>query len=63
MVFTATEQYGDAQKWFKMQQELKGLSTNGKQFDVEANHGTIITKKENAELITKEILLLAKSVK
>ena len=55
-------QYGDAQKWFEMQKELKELSTNGKQFDVEANHGTIITKKENAEIITKEILLLAKSI-
>ncbi|MEO1545313.1 MAG: alpha/beta hydrolase [Bacteroidota bacterium] len=62
LVFTATKQYGDAQKWFEMQKELKELSTKGKQFDVEANHGTIITKKENAEIITKEILLLAKSI-
>lgn len=79
LVFTATEQYGESQKeryrnqgidpdkqielWFEMQKELKELSTNGKQFVIDANHGTIITKKENAEIINKEILLMAKSIK
>lgn len=63
LVFTATKQYGDSQIWFEMQKELKELSTNGRQFYIEGNHGTIITKKENAEIINKEILLLAESIK
>ncbi|GGX35082.1 alpha/beta fold hydrolase [Aquimarina muelleri] len=79
LVFTATEQYMESQKekyrnkgidpdeqielWFKMQKELKELSTNGKQFIIDANHGSIITKKENAEIINKEILLIAESIK
>ena len=77
--FTATEQYKKSQKekyriegidpdeqielWFKMQNELKELSTNGKQFVIEANHGSIITKKENAEIINKQILLMAETIK
>jgi pimeloyl-ACP methyl ester carboxylesterase len=76
LVFTATEQYREHQKekyrkqgidpdkeiqlWLEMQKELKELSTNGKQFIIEGSHGTIITKKENAEKINKEILLMAK---
>ena len=63
LVFTATQQYGESQIWFDMQQELKELSTNGKQFDIAGNHGSIITKKENAEIINKEILLMAESIK
>ena len=78
MVFTATEQYRENQKeryrnqgidpdqesqlWFEMQNELKELSTNGKQFIIDASHGTIITKKENAEIINKEILLMAEKI-
>jgi pimeloyl-ACP methyl ester carboxylesterase len=79
LVFTATEQYKESQKekyrnqgidpneqieiWFKMQKELKELSTNGKQFVIESNHGSIITKKENSEIINKEILLMAETIK
>lgn len=79
LVFTATEQYRESQKekyrkqgidpdkqvqlWFEMQKELKELSTNGKQFVIEGSHGTIITKKENAEIINKEILLMAQTIK
>ncbi|WP_116769731.1 alpha/beta fold hydrolase [Maribacter litoralis] len=79
LVFTATEQYKESQKekyrsegidpdkqieiWFKMQKELKELSTNGKQFIIDANHGSIITRKENAEIINKEILLMAETIK
>jgi|TARA_R110002033_G_scaffold171040_2_gene215393 pimeloyl-ACP methyl ester carboxylesterase len=79
LVFTATEQYKESQKekyrnqgidpdeqieiWFKMQKELKELSTNGKQIVIESNHGSIITEKENAELINKEILLMAETIK
>jgi len=63
LVFTATEQYGESQIWFEMQKELKELSTKGKQFYMDANHGSIITKKENAEIINKEILLLAETIK
>ncbi|MDT0295782.1 hypothetical protein ACFQ3R_07815 [Mesonia ostreae] len=78
LVFTATVQYREAQKekyrsegidpneqvrkWFKMQKELKELSTEGEQFIMEANHGSIITKKENAEIINDEILLMAKAI-
>jgi len=79
LVFTATEQYKESQKekyrnegidpdeqielWFKMQKELKELSTKGKQFIIDANHGSIITQKENAEIINKEILLIAEEIK
>ncbi|WP_123947382.1 hypothetical protein [Chryseobacterium pennae] len=78
LVFTATEQYKESQKekyrksgidpekqvqlWFDMQKELKELSSNGKQMIMNASHGTIITKKENADAINKEILLLAESI-
>lgn len=79
LVFTATEQYGERQKeryrnngidpeeqvqlWFDMQKELKELSANGKQFVMDANHGSIITEKENAEKIIKEILLMVDTIK
>lgn len=62
LVFTANEQYGESQIWFEMQKELKELSTKGKQFYIDATHGSIITKKENAEKINKEILLMAKTI-
>lgn len=78
LVFTATEQYNESQKeryrkkgidpdkqvslWFEMQKELKELSTNGKQFILNGTHGTIITKKENAAIINKEILLMSKKI-
>ncbi len=78
LVFTATEQYRESQKeryrnqgidpnkqiqlWFEMQKELKELSTNGKQFVIDGSHGSIITKKENAEIINKEILLMAEKI-
>lgn len=63
LVFTAKEQYGDPQIWFEMQKELKELSTKGKQYYIDANHGSIITKKENAEIVNKEILLMAETIK
>lgn len=78
LVFTATEQYKESQKekyrksgidpekqvqlWFDMQKELKELSSNGKQMIMNASHSTIITKKENADAINKEILLLAENI-
>ncbi|CAM4305998.1 alpha/beta hydrolase [Zobellia roscoffensis] len=78
LVFTAAEEYSgfrkekykrqgidpdkELQLWFELQKELKELSKNGKQFFIDANHGSIITKKENAEIINKEILLMAKSI-
>jgi len=62
LVFTANKQYGDSKIWFEMQKELKELSTKGKQFYIDANHGSIITKKENAEIINKEILLLSETI-
>jgi pimeloyl-ACP methyl ester carboxylesterase len=79
LVFTATEQYSEPQKqkyrekgidpdkqvllWFEMQKELKELSTNGKQFIINGTHGSIITKKENAEVINKEILLMSNKIR
>ncbi|CAM1341953.1 alpha/beta fold hydrolase [Tenacibaculum amylolyticum] len=62
LVFTATEQYGEPEIWFEMQEELKRLSTKGKHFYIDANHGSIITKKENAEKINREILLMTESI-
>ncbi|SEC23871.1 Pimeloyl-ACP methyl ester carboxylesterase [Maribacter dokdonensis] len=62
LVFTAKKQYGDPEKWFEMQKELKNLSTKGKHFYIDANHGSIITKKENAEKIYREILLMTESI-
>ncbi|MFC6860371.1 alpha/beta fold hydrolase [Zunongwangia atlantica] len=78
VVFTATEQYEESQKekyrkegidpneqvevWHEMQKELKELSSNGKQIIINANHGSIITKKENAKIINKEILSMARSI-
>jgi hypothetical protein len=46
-----------------MQKELKELSTNRKHFYIDANHGSIITKKENAEIINKERLLMIETIK
>ncbi|MCM5664072.1 alpha/beta hydrolase [Galbibacter mesophilus] len=63
LVFTATEQFGDSKIWFEMQKELKALSSEGKHFYIDANHGSILTKRENAEKINEEILLMAKSIK
>ena len=79
LVFTATEQYQESQKekyrkngidpekqvllWFVIQKELKELSSNGKQMIMDASHGTIITKKENADVINQEILSLAEKIK
>lgn len=78
LVFTAVEERREFQKrnyrkegidpdkeqqlWFEMQQELKELSTNGKQFDIDGNHSSIITKKENAEIINKEIILMTEGI-
>ncbi|WP_299104873.1 alpha/beta hydrolase [uncultured Tenacibaculum sp.] len=79
LVFSATEQYREVQKekyrkqgidpdkqvqiWLQMQKELKELSSNSKQFVMDANHGSIITKKENADTIIKEILLMVEGTK
>lgn len=79
LVFTATEQYNESQKktyrkkgidpdkqvllWFEMQKELKGLSRDSKQFIIKATHGSIITKKENSDIINKEILLMSKKIR
>lgn len=78
LVFTATEQYKESQKekyrkagidpekqlqlWFDMQKELKELSSQGKQIIMSASHGSIITKKTNADVINKEILLLSENI-
>lgn len=78
LVFTAKEQYREAQKtrfrkegidpdkeveiWFGLQKELADLSTNKQHIFMNADHGTIITKKENADVITKEIIKLGKSL-
>jgi hypothetical protein len=46
----------------KCKKELTELST-GTQFIITGTHGTIITKKENAEIINKEIILMSKKSK
>ncbi len=43
----------------KMQEEIAGLSTNGKAFFLEGGHITIFSQKENAEIICHEILKLS----
>lgn len=55
-VFTASETFDS--EWLKMQKEIANLSTNGKQMSIDGNHATIFTKKENAEIICKEIIQL-----
>lgn len=69
-VFTAVEIHKDAlkedsirakqkrAKKIAAQQEFTQLSTNGKQFLIDGNHGTIFTKKENATIICNEIIQL-----
>lgn len=42
----------------KMQEQLINLSTNSKLTLIEGNHISIFTKKENADIICKEIILL-----
>jgi len=42
----------------KMQEELTDLSTNSKLTLIEGNHTSIFTKKENADIICKEIIQL-----
>lgn len=46
----------------KMQEEMAALSTNGRVFFLDGGHFTIFTKKENADIICKEILLLLKGL-
>jgi pimeloyl-ACP methyl ester carboxylesterase len=46
----------------KMYQGFADLSTNGKLLLMEANHNTIYTKKENADIICKEIISLLKEL-
>ncbi|WP_299442871.1 alpha/beta hydrolase [uncultured Aquimarina sp.] len=40
------------------QKEFTNLSSDGKQFLIDANHQTIFTKKENADIINREIIQL-----
>lgn len=79
LVFTANEQYNEPQKeryrkqgidpekqlkiWFDMQKELKNLSSNSKHIIMNANHGSIITEKKNADIINKEIISMAENTK
>lgn len=44
--------------WIQMHQELAQLSTDNKHIFVDANHGTLVSKKENADIICREILQL-----
>lgn len=49
-------------KSMKMQEELVNLSTNSKITKLNGNHISIFTRKENAEIICKEILLLTREL-
>tara|TARA_R110002126_G_scaffold290263_1_gene446853 strand:- start:1926 stop:2939 length:1014 start_codon:yes stop_codon:yes gene_type:complete len=44
------------------QKEFTELSSNGKQFLIDGNHQTIFTKKENADIINKEIIQLLREL-
>ena len=44
------------------QKEFTELSSNGKQFLIDGNHQTIFTKKENADIINKEIIQILKEL-
>ena len=44
------------------QKEFTELSSDGKQFLIDGNHQTIFTKKENADIINKEIIQLLKEL-
>ncbi len=44
------------------QKEYAALSSNGKQFLIDGNHQTIFTKRENAEVICKEIIELLSTI-
>jgi len=46
----------------KMQEEMAARSTNGKVFFLDGGHFTIFTKKENADIICKEIISLVKEL-
>lgn len=46
----------------KMQEEMAARSTNGKAFFLDGGHFTIFTKKENADIICKEILQLLEEI-
>jgi predicted alpha/beta hydrolase family esterase len=78
LIFTATEKYSESkleefrkrgiyldkhQKlWLEMQKELEQLSTKTKQLNINGSHSSIIAKKENADIINKEILLMAETI-
>jgi predicted alpha/beta hydrolase family esterase len=79
LIFTATEKFSESkleefrkrgiyldkhQKlWLEMQKELEQLSTKTKQLNINGSHSSIIAKKENADIINKEILLMAETIK
>lgn len=79
LIFTAKEQYREAQKvkyrnqgiqpeqeialWFQMQKELKERSTRGQQFIMDATHGTILTQKHNADFINDKLRTMVGMVK
>ena len=46
-----------------MQEEMAALSTNGKVFFLDGGHFTIFTKKENVDIICKEIIQLLGELK
>ena len=46
----------------EMQEDFLNLSTDSKLTEIDGNHTSIFTKKENAEIICKEILTLSREV-
>ena len=62
-VFTANKKYSGKEanpKWVELQGELAALSTEGKHILVEGHHNSIYSTKENADLISYEILQMLK---
>ncbi|MEM6633208.1 MAG: alpha/beta hydrolase [Bacteroidota bacterium] len=63
-VFTANKKYSGKEanpKWIELQREIADLSTNNKHILIDGHHNSIYTAKENADVICKEILQLAKT--
>lgn len=58
-VFTATKRSEKFRaEWYKMHQEIAELSKDGKHILLDGHHNSIYTKKENADIICKEIIEL-----
>lgn len=76
VVLTAAEKFADGmlppeldpevfqQSWFKLQKEIASLSSHSKHvYMKEANHGSIVTDKKNADIVSKHVLEMLQAVR